>query len=88
MSPQELARKMVKIQRDDSAGYGHWQLSIARRASRPKASPWLQIWFHTRAEANVDAGYFRRAIADGIREAAALDVSANKGRRSRGDRGT
>jgi len=81
MSPQELARKMVTIQRDPSASYGKWRFSVARRGSRPKAAPWLQIWFATRAEANVEAGYYRRAIVDGIREAAALDVTTNRRRR-------
>ena len=87
MSPQELARKMVTIQRDPSASYGRWQLSIARRASRPKAAPWLRVWFVTRAEADVDAVYFRRAIVDGIHEAVALGISAGKGGRSRTGRG-
>jgi hypothetical protein len=87
MSPQELARRMVTIERDPSASYGSWRLSIARRATQPKAAPWLQVWFVTRAEANVDAVYFRRAIVDGIREAAALGISANKASRSPAGRG-
>jgi hypothetical protein len=84
MGPHELARKMVTVQRDRSASYGRWQLSVGRCASQPKAAPWLQVWFVTRAEADVDAGYFRRAIVDGIHEAAAMGIGTNTRTRSRG----
>jgi hypothetical protein len=69
---------MVTIERDPSASYGRWRLSIGRRASRPKLAPWLEVWFATRAEADVDAGYFRRAIVDGLLEAAALGIGVSK----------
>lgn len=76
MTPEQLARKMVTIERDPRASYGSWRLSIGRRASRPKDAPWLEILFATRAEAEVDAGHFRCAIVDGLLEAAALGIGA------------
>lgn len=76
MNPEQLARRMVTIERDLSASYGRWRLSIGGRASQPKAAPWLEVWFATRAEANVDEAEFRRAIVEGLLEAAALGISA------------
>jgi len=76
MNPEELARRMVTIERDPGASYGRWRLSIGRRASQPKAAPWLEVWFATRAEADVDAAQFRRAIVEGLLEAAAVGISA------------
>lgn len=77
MNAQEVARKMVTVERDSSGGYGRWRLSIARRAWQPKAAPWLQTWFYSRAEADMDARQFRRAIEEGIRDALALGVNVS-----------
>lgn len=76
MNAQDVARKMVAVDRD-SSGYGRWRLSIARRAAQPKAAPWLEIRYVSRAEADMDARQFRRAIAEGIRDALALGVTVS-----------
>jgi hypothetical protein len=81
MTPHQLARKMVTIHRADRAGYGDWEFSIARRATQPRATPWLEIRFATRAEAEVEARCYRRAIVDGIREAAVMGVAKPARRR-------
>lgn len=77
MNAQEVARKMVTVDRDSSGGYGRWRLSIARRALKPTAAPWLETWYYSRPEADLDARQFRRAIEEGIRDALALGVNVS-----------